>query len=534
MARQPVARMITFGVGTSAEVASEDFGNKASVLAKMASLGIPVPPGFSLGVSVCDDYYQNDEKLPEYVDDLLKRGISQLERATGLTFGSSRRPLLVSVRSGAPVTMPGIMDTLLNIGLNREVLRGLIYMTGNPRFAWDTYRRYLENFGAVILGHDVAQFYTALHEAMAIEGITDEAELDFNSLKLLTENYEQIIQRDGGQQFPENVFDQLRTATTAVLQSWKSPRAENFRKMNLVRGVRGTAVTVQAMVYGNLGLHSGAGVAFSRNPWTGDKELLLDFKLGAQGEDVVSGNQGAATQREMIAVMPEVYRDLQGFATKLEQYFHDMQDIEFTVQEGRLYILQSRGGKRGPYAALKIAVDMVEEGLITPRDALGRLREIDVDSIVVQRLQTSEPPIGSGVSASSGVASGKIALTTEQAQSSSSTGPVILVRETASPDDIPGIGSALGLLTARGARTSHAALVARQMGKVCIVNCTDLAIDLRYHRCRIGDVTLHEGDTITLDGSTGKIYNGQAPASFEKPKALLKKVRQWQKANRAD
>jgi len=529
MALQPTVRMITFGQGTSGDVTAEEFGNKAAVLAKMASIGIPVPPGFSLGVSICDDYYQNGEQFPEYAEDMLKRGISYLERATGLTFGSNRRPLLVSVRSGAPVTMPGIMDTLLNVGMNRDVLNGLIYMTGNPRFAWDTYRRYLENFGTIILGQDPVSFHTAIHEMMESEGFSDEAELDFNSLKKLAERYERIFQRNGGQQFPDNVHDQLQASAIAILKSWNSPRAESYRRMNLVKKARGTAITVQAMVYGNLGLRSGAGVAFSRNPWTGERELLVDFKLGAQGEDVVSGSQGAATQREMVAAMPEAYRDLQGFATRLEQYFRDMQDIEFTVQENRLFILQSRSGKRGPYASLRIAVDMVEEGLISPADALRRLTDVNIDSIVIQRLSATESPIGAGISASGGVASGKIALTVDKAESLAATGPVILVREYASTDDIPGIGASLGILTTFGARTSHAAVVARQMGKVCIVSCPDLKIDLRRHQCEIGGVALHEGDVITLDGSSGKVYGGEVPASYEKPKNLLNKVKLWKK-----
>ena len=520
-------KMVTFGPGSTADVRPEDFGNKAAVLAKIASLGIPVPPGFSLGVSVCDDYYKNDERLPGYIDELLVRGVTYLERVTGLTFGSERRPLLVSVRSGAPVSMPGIMDTVLNVGLNKDTLRGLIYMTGNPRFAWDTYRRYIENFGEIVLGYDAADFRPALQDVMAAEGVDDEAGLDFYSLKELTERYERIFQHDGDRRFPWKVQDQLKIAAMAVIRSWSSARAKSFRKMNLVRNVRGTAVTVQAMVYGNMGLNSGAGVAFSRNPWTGDKELLVDFKFGAQGEDVVSGNQGAATQRELSAMMPDVYKDLYGVAQKLELFFKDMQDIEFTVQEGRLFILQSRSGKRGPYAALRIATDMAADGLITPREGLARLKDVDLDAIVIQKLLSDEPPLGSGISASGGIAAGRIALTSERAEADGLRIPVILVRETASPDDLPGINAALGLLTARGARTSHAAVIARQLGKVCIVNCPGLSTDVPHHRCRIGSIMLRQGEEITIDGSSGKIYRGVIPASNEKPEGLLEIVRKW-------
>ncbi|HTY90608.1 MAG TPA: PEP/pyruvate-binding domain-containing protein [Methanocella sp.] len=529
MAFQPTSRMVVFGAGTTAEALPQEFGNKAAVLVKMASLGIPVPPGFALGVTICDDYYRNNEVLPDYVDEMLKRGISHLEKATGLTFGSGRRPLLVSVRSGAPISMPGIMDTMLNIGLNREIIQGLIYMSGNPRFAWDTYRRYLENFGTIVLGYEGSKFQAILHEIMEDVGVTDETALDFKSLKLITGRYEAMLQRNGGPKFPENVYDQLRAASIAVLRSWNSPRAANFRRLNLVGAARGTAVTVQAMVFGNMGRFSGAGVAFSRNPWTGGKELVVDYKLGAQGEDVVSGSQGASTQKEMAHLMPEAYRDLQAVATRLEQYFKDMQDIEFTVQEARLFILQSRSGKRSPYAALRIAVEMVDEGLITPKVALRLLEGVDIDSIIIQRLNASGEPLGAGISASVGVAAGRIALTCERAEEDSARSPVILVRETASPDDIAGIKAAGGLLTARGARTSHAAVVARQMGKVCVVNCADLSIDLARHRINIGKAMLHEGDEITLDGSSGLVYAGHLSTTTEKPVDLLAKVAKWRK-----
>jgi pyruvate,orthophosphate dikinase len=538
--------MITFGPGSSAVakpednakstdlVKSENFGNKAAVLAQISALGIPVPPGFSLGVAICEDYYACGGQLPGDTYDLLKAGIAYLERSTGMTFGSDRRPLLVSVRSGAPVSMPGVMDTVLNVGLNRDTLRGLTYMTGNPRFAWDTYRRYLESFGKIVLGYSPSEFQAALKEAMAAAGVKDEAGMDFHSLKELAERYERIFAKDGERKFPESVEEQLRTAATAVIRSWSNPRAEAFRRLNLVGKARGTAVTVQAMVYGNMGLSSGAGVAFTRNPWTGEKTLLVDFKFGAQGEDVVSGEQGAATQADMAAAMPEVHRELHSIATKLEQHFRDMQDIEFTVQEGRLYILQSRNGKRGPLAALRIAADLAEEKLIAPREAIERLRDVPLDSIYVQRLATGEGPIGTGISASSGIVAGRIALTGERAEAYAGNGPVILVRETASPDDLPGIDASAGLLTARGARTSHAAVVARQMGKVCVVNCADLAIEAKKHRCRIGQATLGEGDLITLDGSSGRVYAGQVPVIQERPEELLARVRQWAAETKAE
>ncbi|VVB90867.1 Phosphoenolpyruvate synthase [uncultured archaeon] len=524
-------RMVTFGHGPQVEITSEDFGNKAAYLARIAKLGIPVPPGFSLNVSICEEYYRNGGKLPRDVPDLLRQGIAFIERATGLTFGGSK-PLLVSVRSGAPVTMPGIMETLLNVGLNRETLRRMMSLTGNPRFSWDCYRRLMENFGEVVFSHDAGQYRSLLNDAMKRESILDEVELESSSLKRLAGEYERIFLA-GGRKLPEDVYEQLELAVVAVLRSWMNPRAQAFRRMNLVRNVRGTAVTVQAMVYGNIGPRSGAGVAFTRNPWTGENELLLDFKFGAQGEDVVSGAQSAATQRELLETMPQVDQELLAVGRKIESHFKDMQDIEFTVQEGKLYILQSRDGKRSPLAALRIAVELCQEGVISPQEALQRLREVDIESISVQKVISHEAPLAAGISASSGVASGRIAFTGRVAERFSAEGPVILVREMVTPDDIPRIAICAGILTARGARTSHAAVVARQMGKVCIVNCTDLEIDVPNHKCQLGGRELSEGDVITLDGNAGLVYldHRKVEVLYEKPLALIAVVKSWERAS---
>jgi len=520
-------RMILFGPGVTIDAPAAEYGNKAAVLASMANLGVPVPPGFSLNVSICEEYYRNDRVLPEDVSVLLSCGTGYVERSTGLSFGSGRNPLLVSVRSGAPVTMPGVMDTILNVGLNRETVRGLIYRTGNPRFAWDSYRRFLEQFGRSVFGHDPRVYQAIVGQYLEREGVDDESALDFHSLREITEQFERIFSRKNGRRFPENVGEQLILATEAVLGSWMSPRAEQYRSMHLVKDARGTAVTIQAMVFGNLGSGSGAGVAFSRNPWTGEPGLLVDFKFGSQGEDVVSGDKGVATQLEIQERLPGEYKALKEIAETLERRFRDMQDIEFTIQEGALFILQSRSGKRAPYATLRIAVDLWKEGVVTMEEARMMLEDIDIEHIVLRRVRTSDPPLASGISASSGVASGKIALTAEQALQFSGEGPVILVRQTASPDDIQGIGVAEGILTARGARTSHAAVVARQMGKVCIVNCTDLSIDVRRHVCRFGSKVVYEGDTITLDGGTGAVYSGTVEVTHERPEPLLEIVRSW-------
>jgi len=522
-----VPRMVTFGHGLQGEITSEDFGNKAAYLARIAKLGVPVPPGFSLNVSICEEYYRNGGKLPEDVPDLLRQGIAFIERATGLAFGG-RKPLLVSVRSGAPVTMPGVMETLLNVGLNREILQRMMFLTGNPRFSWDCYRRFMENFGEVVFSHDAGQYRSFLKDVLKRKGLMDEVELESSSLKLLAEGYERIFLA-GGRKLSEDVYEQLALAMEAVLRSWMNPRAQAFRRMNLVNNVRGTAVTVQAMVYGNIGPRSGAGVAFTRNPWTGENEFLLDFKFGAQGEDVVSGARSAVTQKELMETMPQVYQELLAVGKKIESHFKDMQDIEFTVQEGKLYILQSRDGKRSPLAALRIAAELCQEGIISPQVALEKLRGVDIESISNQKVISHDSPLASGVSASSGVASGRIAFTGEAAERFSALGPAILVREIVTPDDIQGITICAGILTARGARTSHAAVVARQMGKVCIVNCTDLEIDVPNHKCRLGGRELSEGDDITLDGNAGLVYldHGKVDVVYEKPLALIDIVKSW-------
>ncbi len=521
-------RLVVFGHGIQEEVPASAFGNKAANLARMAALGIPVPPGFSLNVSICEDYYREGGTLPADVPQILDEGIAFLEQATGRSLGSIRRPLLVSVRSGAPVSMPGMMETLLNVGLSRRTVRGLILQTGNPRFAWDSYRRLLENFGTVACGHDPAPYRSLLADALAEEGVPDEAELDAASLRNLCGEYERHhLEMAGGAAFPEDARTQILTAVVAVIRSWMSPRAEAFRRIHPVSDVRGTAVVVQAMVFGNMGTDSGAGVAFTRNPWSGENEFLLDFKFGAQGEDVVSGEQAGVSCREFAGRMPAVYQDLTRIGRMLETHFGDMQDIEFTVQKGVLYILQSRAGKRTPLAALRIAVEACSEGILSRDQARALLDDVDIDAITLQKVVADEPPLGAGVSASTGVAAGSIAFSSDRAEQMSIGGPVILVRETASTDDLPGISASDGFLVARGARTSHAAVVARQMGKVCIVNCTGLAIDERRRRCTLGGHELHEGDIVTLDGETGHVYRGTAGILRERPDALLAAVRAW-------
>ena len=520
-------RIVFFGPGTRTEIPPRDFGNKAAGLGTMSSLGIPIPPGFALNVSICEDYYKNGMKDPPYLPGLLQEGISHLEHATGLQYGSERKPLLVSVRSGAPASMPGIMDTILNVGLNHETIRGLIFLTGNPRFAWDSYRRLFENMAEIVFRHDPHQYRALLSKIMEAEGISEVVEMDSTNLKKLADEYQRLFFTNESSVFPEDVHKQLLISSIAVLRSWTNPRAESFRRMHGLKNLRGTAITIQAMVFGNMGLNSGAGVAFTRNPWSGENEPLIDFKFGAQGEDVVSGNQSATTQSELKKSMPSVYEDLMQIGRRLESHFQDMQDMEFTVQEGKLYILQTRNGKRSPLSAIRIAVDLWREGIVTPEVALSQVEGIDLGSIKVQCVSTLDYPIAAGTSASGGVATGCMVFTPGRAIKEVLSGPVILVRETASPDDIEGIRVASGLLTAKGTRTSHAAVVARHMGKVCIVNCEGLEIDLAHKKCNLGGQVLREGDTISLDGNSGSVYTGVVGTTYEKPGELLDIVHSW-------
>ncbi len=531
MAAKPYPRMVTFGCGQVECVPAEEFGNKAANLATIASLGIKVPPGFCLGVSLCEEYFESGRQLPPDLPALLATGISRLEKATGLSFGSSRRPLLVSVRSGAPVSMPGVMETVLNIGLSRDTVRGLISLSGNPKFAWDSYRRLIQNFGQVVSRHPSALYQSVLREEMERERVADEIELDAHTLRDLAAEYERIFSQNSGGKFPASAMQQLEQATEAVIKSWESPRAEAYRRLNLIREARGTAVAVQAMVFGNLGSRSGAGVAFTRNPWQGNAQLLVDFKFGAQGEDVVSGDQSISTQHEFQRALPETFLELSETGKKLETYYRDMQDLEFTVQNGELFLLQTRSGKRSPYAALKVAGDLCQEGIISPQDVIWMLREVDLDAISVERVRTRDHPLAVGIPASGGVAAGDIAFSGASAEAMESEGrSVILIRETPSPDDIPGIRAAIGLLTARGARTSHAAVVARQMGRVCVVGCESLVIDEARRRCRISGQELREGARITLDGNSGKVFRGEVEYSSERPTALIAMVREWEQS----
>ena len=527
MASDP-ERILLFRRGLGAEVPATRFGNKAANLARMAGLELPVPPGFALSVDVCREYYRRGRHLPDDLPGLLEEGIDFLEKTTGLEFGGRRNPLLVSVRSGSAVSMPGMMTTVLNVGLNRETVSGLILRRGNPRFAWDSYRRLLENFAEVV-GLEAGLFSGAVRAEMASEGALDQGELDFRALRELSEKYERLLRQHTGLAFPSDARGQLSAAARAVLESWMSPRARAFRLTNGLDDTGGTAVTVQAMVYGNLGPGSGAGVMFTRNPWTGEDRPVIDFKRGVQGEDVVSQSRTSRTN-DLASLFPEVHRELLDAGLRLERAFRDMQDVEFTIEDRQLYLLQTRAGAREPLAALRIALDLVHAGWIDRPEAARRLERIDLDSISISEVAEAASPIAEGEAASIGVASGTLAFSTAQALEMAPRSPVILVRNDLVADDLPALQVAVGAIVPRGSRTSHAIVIARQMGKVVVVHCPGLEIDEDGRRFRASGHEYLEGDPVTVDGATGRIYAGTVHFVRRPPTELIEDVRRLRTA----
>jgi pyruvate,orthophosphate dikinase len=512
--------------------AVEVVGNKAAQLIRMAEAGLPVPAGFVLPTTLCRAYFENGQRLPDRFPDILLGNIRHLEQATGLTFAGERRPLLVSVRSGAAVSMPGMMDTLLNVGLCDRTLPALIRMTGNPRHAWDSYRRLVQTFAEVVHKQASDPYDHLLQEALAREAARVPGELDVAALKRLTGEFLDRIAATTGKPFPQDPSEQLSAAVEAIFQSWQSARAARYRRLHDLDNLAGTAVTVQAMVFGNMGGTSGSGVAFSRDPATGENRLFVDFLWNAQGEDVVSGRCPVHEVEALQRTMPDLYQELQQTARQLERLFLDAQDYEFTVQEGKFYLLQSRSAKRTPLAALRIACDLVAEGLIGEEQALGRLHEYDLESIQSVRLaETGECQLlSTGIPASPGVAVGPITLHPESAMRLALQGKKpILVRLDMSTSDIEGLASSAGMLTARGGRTSHAAVVARQLNKTTIVGCRALFLAADGQRCRIGDRWLSEGDELSLDGNSGRVYRGHLNVIVEKPESYLAEVRRWKR-----
>jgi len=511
-------------------------GGKGANLAEMANIGIPVPPGFTITTEVCDLYYQNDRQYPKGLDDQITRHLATLEKVTGKTFGHGENPLLVSVRSGAAVSMPGMMDTVLNLGLNDETLPALIELTGNERFAYDAYRRFLQMFGDVVLGMEHDHFEEALQEVKDRRGAELDTDLDADGLKAVVEAYKKVYQRDG-KSFPQDAREQLQASIDAVFGSWNNPRAVKYRQLNDIRGLKGTAVNVQTMVFGNMGETSGTGVAFTRDPATGKNVFYGEFLMNAQGEDVVAGIRTPRPIKELKAINRKAYKELVEIRETLEQHYRDMQDVEFTIERGKLWMLQTRTGKRTAAAAVRIAADMVKEGLIDEQEAVLRIDPKSIDQLLHPRFdpeaEQDAQPIGKGLPASPGAATGQLVFTADEAEAWHADGKqVVLARIETSPEDVGGMHAARGVLTTRGGMTSHAAVVARGMGKCCVAGCGDADIDYKAGTLTAGGVTLKEGDWISLNGSTGQVYGEQLPTVEPKLTGPFAQIMKWADAYR--
>ena len=522
--------IVRIGDGSTAGHAAEVVGAKASNLVRVAALGLPVPPAFVLPIELCAAIVGGDQNAKQELTDGLNKGIAFLEGVTGKRFGDRRRPLLVSVRSGAARSMPGMLDTVLDVGCTLPAVHGLVRMTGHPRFAWDCRRRFLESYATVVLGVDPASFSKWLTQLVAAEGVSGEESFDSETIERLAGDYQDIVE-DDDIVVSEDPMEQLETAAQAVYRSWMSDRARTYRQLQHLDDLQGTAVTVQAMVFGNRGLTSGAGVAFSRDPSTGAAQPIIDVLFESQGEDVVSGGRTPETEQALGRFLPAVAARLRETLALLEREFGDVQDIEFTIEDGKLWILQTRSAKRTPQAALRFAIDFVKEGLITPAQALTRVNGLDFDKFVRRRLVDVPEPALHGTGASTGIAVGRAAFDSQSAKRLAVAGdPVILVRPDTSTADVAGFAVAAGIVTAVGGRTAHAALVARQMGKPCIVGCAGLAVDVASHGARVGKTTINEGDWLSMDGEAGTIYLGRCNIAVDRPDAALAEIERWRSA----
>ncbi|MFQ5918676.1 MAG: pyruvate, phosphate dikinase [Thermoplasmata archaeon] len=487
-------------------------GGKGYGLAEMTGLGLPVPPGFTITTAACRAYLTSQD-LPTGLKEEVERNLQALEEATGRRFGDPRNPLLVSVRSGGAVSMPGMMDTVLNLGLNDETVQGLARQTGNESFALNSYRRLLSMYGDTVAGIHRSRFEERLGKVKEAARVTDDTELDAVGWKKVTEAYLAVFDAEG-RRFPQEPSDQLWEAIAAVFRSWNSDRAVRYRAESGISEDAGTAVNVQIMVFGNRGEGSGTGVAFTRDPATGDRELYGEYLLNAQGEDVVAGIRTPQPIRRLQEEMPGVYAELSQTAERLENHFRDIQDIEFTIEEGRFFMLQTRTGQRSAAAAVKVAVDLADEGLISPEEAVSRVTPEEVERLLHRQIDPGAEVevLATGLNASPGAAVGSVVFDPDEAEEAASAGdPVILVRLETTPDDIHGIIAAQGVLTGRGGRTSHAAIVTRGMGKPCVAGCEALSIDYAAKTFAVGSRVVHEGDVLTIDGTTGRVVLGEAP-----------------------
>ena len=524
----------------------ELLGGKGANLAEMTNLGMPVPQGFTITTEACTQYYQDGRSINEEIQDQIMEYMGKLEDISGKRFGDKNNPLLVSVRSGARASMPGMMDTILNLGLNDVVVEAFAKKTKNPRFAWDSYRRFIQMYSDVVMEVGKKYFEELIDEMKKERGVTLDTELTANDLKKLAEQFKAEYKAKIGEEFPQDPREQLMGAVRAVFRSWDNPRAIYYRRMNDIPSSWGTAVNVQMMVFGNTGDTSGTGVAFTRNPATGEKKLFGEFLMNAQGEDVVAGVRTPQTIDQLAEVMPEAYEQFVDIAQKLEYHYRDMQDMEFTIEDKKLYMLQTRNGKRTAAAALKIACDLVDEGMISEEEAVCMIDPKSLDSLLHPTFPKEEldrvAPIGHGLAASPGAAAGQVVFTADDVVEWVEKGhKVILVRLETSPEDIEGMHFARGILTVRGGMTSHAAVVARGMGTCCVSGCGDIVMDEANKQFTLGGKTYKEGDWISLDGSTGNIYGerlhtaeAQISGEFGRIMAWADKYRDLQVRTNAD
>lgn len=494
----------------------EILGGKGANLAEMSTLGINVPPGFTITTSVCDLYYKSEKTVPDYVKEEILKHLDELQKKMGKILGDANDPLLVSVRSGAASSMPGMMDTILNLGLNDKSVVGISNKSGNARFAWDSYRRLIQMFGDVVMEVEHAEFEHILENVKDTQGAKYDTDLTTEDLQEIVKRYKEKIKEVKGIEFPQDPIEQLFASINAVFNSWNNYRAIRYREINGIKGLIGTAVNIQSMVFGNLGEDSGTGVCFTRNPSTGEAKFYGEYLMNAQGEDVVAGIRTPMPVSELEKQNPEIYKELVDTCDKVEKHYKDMQDMEFTIQNNKLYILQARNGKRTAPAGVRIAVEMVEEGLITKEQAIMRVEPNQLNQLLHKQLDpvalTNAEEIAHGLPASPGAAVGEVVFTASEASEKANSGlDVILVRTETSPEDIDGMHSAKGILTARGGMTSHAAVVARGMGTCCVAGCSDILIDESGKTLTIKskNIIIKEGDFISLDGSTGRVYLGK-------------------------
>jgi len=489
-------------------------GGKGAGLAEMTRIGLPVPQGFTISTEACIEYYRNGTRYPEGLEEQIKDKLQQLEKISKKKLGDPKNPLLVSVRSGAAISMPGMMDTVLNLGLNNFTIQGIIEITKNERFAYDSYRRFIQMFGNVVLGIEHDKFEILLEEVKKELKVKLDPEIEGEGLKKLLERYKNLIKKETGKDFPQDPELQLKMAIDAVFNSWNNKRAITYRKINKIPDDLGTAVSVQEMVFGNMGDNSGTGVGFTRNPSTGEKEYYGEYLLNAQGEDVVAGIRTPMPLSNLKNDLPKLYKELIKVIQLLEKNYKDVQDFEFTIEKGKLYLLQTRTGKRTAQAAVKIAVDMVEERIISKEEAILRVEPNQLNQLLHKRIDPNAKikVIAKGLPASPGAAYGKVVFTADEAeQLGKEKEQVILVRTETTPDDIHGMVEAQGVLTSRGGMTSHAAVVARGMGKACVAGCSALSINAKKETINVNNITIKKGEFITIDGGSGEVFLGKVP-----------------------